>query len=163
MVCTHPNKVLLKTIAMFVTLWNCITAKHLTLFDHRTMAAGLKLTRPPIHIGRYKMVRHHKQWRAENGWDIYLGPFLICLFFFKKSNSSGRLHGYKKDSMLLDSLYLRMGAYGNVPTHWSHKYSTIWRTDRIVQNWYVGLQYYVNVKCKQIDTVSDDSQVHACT
>ena len=37
----------------------------------RTIETGLLLTRPPQYIGRYKMVRHPKQWRADNGWDIY--------------------------------------------------------------------------------------------
>ena len=36
--------------------------------------------------------------------------FLICLFFFKKSNSSGRVHSFKKVNTFLDSLY-GMGMY----------------------------------------------------
>lgn len=33
----------------------------------RTRDAGLLLTRPPEYIGRYKMVRHIKDSRAEHG------------------------------------------------------------------------------------------------
>ncbi|KAK2171809.1 hypothetical protein NP493_1025g01039 [Ridgeia piscesae] len=41
-------------------------------FSARTIETGLLLTRPPQYIGRYKMVRHPKQWRADNGQDLFL-------------------------------------------------------------------------------------------
>ena len=38
----------------------------------RTMEAGLVLSRPPEAIGRYKMVRHHKSWQADGGYDLFM-------------------------------------------------------------------------------------------
>lgn len=38
----------------------------------RTRDAGLLLTRPPEYIGRYKMVRHIKDSRAEHGNELFL-------------------------------------------------------------------------------------------
>ncbi|GAB1603081.1 beta-1,4-galactosyltransferase 3 isoform X1 [Argonauta hians] len=38
----------------------------------RTNNAGLLLTRPPEYIGRYKMVRHVKDSRAEHGNELFL-------------------------------------------------------------------------------------------
>ncbi|XP_014773202.1 beta-1,4-galactosyltransferase 3 isoform X1 [Octopus bimaculoides] len=38
----------------------------------RTKSAGLLLTRPPEYIGRYKMVRHVKDSRAEHGNELFL-------------------------------------------------------------------------------------------
>ena len=35
--------------------------------------------------------------------------------------------------------------------------------DTSYENSYFGLQYYINVEHKQTGTVSDDTQVHACT
>ncbi|XP_071101720.1 beta-1,4-galactosyltransferase 3-like isoform X1 [Haliotis cracherodii] len=39
----------------------------------RIQESGLLLTRPPEHIGRFKMVRHHKASRAENGNERFFG------------------------------------------------------------------------------------------
>lgn len=39
----------------------------------RILESGLLLTRPPEHIGRYKMARHTKQTRAEDGYEFFLG------------------------------------------------------------------------------------------
>uniref|UniRef100_K1PRS0 Inversin n=1 Tax=Magallana gigas TaxID=29159 RepID=K1PRS0_MAGGI len=39
----------------------------------RIQEAGYLLTRPPEHIGRYKMVRHKKESRSENGYERFLG------------------------------------------------------------------------------------------
>ncbi|XP_033761962.1 beta-1,4-galactosyltransferase 3-like [Pecten maximus] len=39
----------------------------------RTQEAGLLITRPPEHIGMFKMVRHVKETRSENGYDGFLG------------------------------------------------------------------------------------------
>ncbi|XP_064598049.1 beta-1,4-galactosyltransferase 3-like [Liolophura sinensis] len=39
----------------------------------RTQEKGLLLTRPPEHIGRFKMVRHTKASRAEHGNELFLG------------------------------------------------------------------------------------------
>lgn len=54
----------------------------------RIQEAGYLLTRPPEHIGRYKMVRHKKESRAENGCVhctcIYHDSFctvLLCLIY----------------------------------------------------------------------------------
>lgn len=40
-------------------------------FSARTMSLGLKLSRPPEYIGRYKMIRHKKASRYENGNDVF--------------------------------------------------------------------------------------------
>lgn len=40
-------------------------------FSARTMSAGLKLSRPPEYIGRYKMIRHKKASRYENGNEVF--------------------------------------------------------------------------------------------
>ncbi|KAK3761737.1 hypothetical protein RRG08_010354 [Elysia crispata] len=42
-------------------------------FSARIMEAGLLLTRPPPHIGRFKMVRHTKATRSESGNELFLG------------------------------------------------------------------------------------------
>lgn len=42
-------------------------------FSARIMESGLLLTRPPEHIGRYKMVRHQKQTRSDHGNEMFLG------------------------------------------------------------------------------------------
>ncbi|BFZ15665.1 hypothetical protein BsWGS_18704 [Bradybaena similaris] len=42
-------------------------------FSARIQESGLLLTRPPAHIGRFKMVRHIKQTRSEHGQEIFLG------------------------------------------------------------------------------------------
>lgn len=39
----------------------------------RAQAAGLLLTRPPEHIGRFKMIRHTKASRSDNGYTAFLG------------------------------------------------------------------------------------------
>lgn len=41
-------------------------------FSARTMAAGLKLSRPPEYIGRYKMIRHKKETRSNDGYELFL-------------------------------------------------------------------------------------------
>ena len=38
---------------------------------YRILESGLLLTRPPEHIGRYKMVRHKKQTRSDHGWVFF--------------------------------------------------------------------------------------------
>ncbi|KAF6040981.1 hypothetical protein EB796_000698 [Bugula neritina] len=38
----------------------------------RTIGAGLLRTRPPYHVGRYKMVRHIKSGRSEHGYTYFL-------------------------------------------------------------------------------------------
>ncbi|XP_076459956.1 beta-1,4-galactosyltransferase 4-like isoform X2 [Babylonia areolata] len=42
-------------------------------FSARILESGLLLTRPPEHIGRYKMVRHKKQTRSDHGNEMFLG------------------------------------------------------------------------------------------
>ncbi|KAK7490885.1 hypothetical protein BaRGS_00017941 [Batillaria attramentaria] len=42
-------------------------------FSARILESGLLLTRPPEHIGRYKMVRHVKQTRSDHGNEMFLG------------------------------------------------------------------------------------------
>lgn len=42
-------------------------------FSARILESGLLLTRPPEHIGRYKMVRHTKQTRSDDGYEMFLG------------------------------------------------------------------------------------------
>lgn len=42
-------------------------------FSARIQESGLLLTRPPAHIGRYKMVRHTKETRSEHGNEMFLG------------------------------------------------------------------------------------------
>lgn len=41
-------------------------------FSARTLSSGLKLSRPPEHIGRYKMVRHKKAGRADGGYALFM-------------------------------------------------------------------------------------------
>ncbi|KAJ8320424.1 hypothetical protein KUTeg_002011 [Tegillarca granosa] len=40
---------------------------------YQAQAAGLLLTRPPEHIGRFKMIRHTKASRSDNGYTAFLG------------------------------------------------------------------------------------------
>ncbi|KAK6960897.1 Beta-1 4-galactosyltransferase 3 [Biomphalaria glabrata] len=42
-------------------------------FSARIQESGLLLTRPPPHIGRFKMVRHTKEMRSEHGYEMFLG------------------------------------------------------------------------------------------
>lgn len=42
-------------------------------FSARLQSAGIFLTRPPEYIGRFKMVRHKKETRAEHGYGSFLG------------------------------------------------------------------------------------------
>ncbi|XP_005097538.1 beta-1,4-galactosyltransferase 1 [Aplysia californica] len=42
-------------------------------FSARIQESGLLLTRPPPHIGRFKMVRHAKETRSEHGNEMFLG------------------------------------------------------------------------------------------
>ncbi|KAK7490882.1 hypothetical protein BaRGS_00017938 [Batillaria attramentaria] len=42
-------------------------------FSARILESGLLLTRPPEYIGRYKMVRHTKQTRSDDGYEMFLG------------------------------------------------------------------------------------------
>lgn len=41
-------------------------------FSARTLTLGLKISRPPEHIGRYKMIRHKKESRSDNGYELFL-------------------------------------------------------------------------------------------
>lgn len=66
---------------------------------------GLLLTRPPYHIGRYKMVRHMKSGRSEHGYT----NFLQWRYWWKKDgiNSMATIK-YKVLSVTKSPLYTNM-------------------------------------------------------
>lgn len=104
----------------------------------RTMEAGLLLTRPPRHIGRFKMVRHPKSWGGENRWVLSFcskyafWPAISGIILHSYIQIYNQMYYFWYISVLifrcmLSRVILMVGHSPRWYIHWSHdSYMRIW-------------------------------------